>query len=68
MAERVVDTTEAKLKENEARLKREAEAKLKAAEASEKSEAHPKGEKQITSEQERNANRCKKSIGFFIFS
>ena len=46
IAERIVDTTEAKLlKEKEARLKREAEAKLEASEASEKSETHPEGEK-----------------------
>jgi hypothetical protein len=42
IAERIVETTEAKLlKEKEARLKREAEAKLEASEASEKSETHP---------------------------
>jgi hypothetical protein len=46
MAERIVDTTEAKLlKEKEARLKREAEAKLEASEASVKSETHQEEEK-----------------------
>ena len=46
MAERILDTPEAKLlKEKEAKLKREAEAKLETSEASEKSEAHPEGEK-----------------------
>ena len=59
---------EAKLSEAQAKLK-EAEAKLKESEAKLKEcELTLKGEKQITSEQERNANRGKKSIGFFIFS
>ena len=45
MAERILDTPEAKLlKEKEARLKREADAKLEASGASEKSEMHPEGE------------------------
>jgi hypothetical protein len=40
-----VNIAEAKLKETEARLKREAEAKLKATEESAKRETPPRGEK-----------------------
>jgi hypothetical protein len=43
--EEQVNTAEAKLKETEARLKREAEAKLEATETAAKSETHPKEEK-----------------------
>ena len=57
---------EVKLKEAQAKLK-EVEAKIKESEAKLKEcELHLKSEKQITSEQERNANRCKKTIGFFF--
>ena len=45
MAEPGSMQAEAKLKEAQAKLKREAEAKLKAAEASEKSESNPEEEK-----------------------
>ncbi len=57
---------EAKLKEAQSKLK-EAEAKLVESEAKLKEcEMSLKAEKQITSEQEWNANRCKKFIGFFF--
>ena len=57
---------EAKLKEAQAKLK-EAEAKLVESEGKLKEcEMSLKKEKQISSDQERNANRCKQSIGSFF--
>ena len=66
MAETGSMKVEAKLKEAQAKLK-EAEAKLHESESKLKEcEMSLKKEKQISSEQERNANRCKKSVGFFF--